>query len=411
MTQTTQNPIQRRLNEMVATWFTTQNLVVLPNQKVLKDGITNIPLGSLLKRFNQETLDQAGQGITTENKKDALLLYMEDQAAAARRRIIEGISYDPKLESAGLQELNKWLLSILGRQPTKVETIGIKHFLWQICRKAKGLKVTYHMMPIFSGQQGDGKSEAIKKLISPIKGLTISGQSVHYITDQNNYKAMSQNLCIFTDEMARCSTVDIERLKQVITGDDLNYRVFHTQENGFADQNCTLIGASNKEFRELIQDTTGVRRFLPYRCKPHDNNEERRARWAAMDSIDAALIWSAINENQEEPYLMEVYDELREFQESLRTPGSIEEWLSDTELKPGDFRIPLSDLYSAYKTAASDANRKDIFSKRAFKLTLQDRGFVELRYSNGNINYLCNKRSIQEQAKANNNKQVSVVGE
>lgn len=395
----TTNPIKQRLEAMVTSWFHSQTLTILPNQKIITHDGKNANIDSLLRKFQQDTLDQSGQQLTKESKRDAFFIYVEEQAELAASSFINQLTYNPASESAGIDELNKWLQSVIGRTPTQLDLAAMKHFIWQIKRKSMNLPVSYHMMNIFTGNQGDGKSEAIKRLLQPIIQLTIQGQSVTYITDVNNYKTIGMNLCIFTDEMSRCSAVDIERLKQVITGTDLNYRIFHTQNNGYADQRCTLIGASNKEFRELIQDPTGVRRFYPYRCKPHVSEDERRARWDVVNNIDPYLIWHGINENQEEPYIIPYLNELRAYQENLRTPGSIEEWLTDYELEPGTHKISLAELYNSYKQAATDSNRKDVFSKRAFKLTLQDRGFVEQKYSNGNVNYLCNKRSLLEGVK------------
>ncbi|UEM23096.1 hypothetical protein JL100_010245 [Skermanella mucosa] len=44
----------------------------------------------------------------------------------------------------------------------------LQHFIWQVGRKIRGMTVGNHMMPVIIGQQGGGKTEMVKRFLSPL---------------------------------------------------------------------------------------------------------------------------------------------------------------------------------------------------------------------------------------------------
>ena len=228
----------------------------------------------------------------------------------------------------------------------------IKHFIWQVKRKMRNLPIENHMMVILLGPQGIGKTSWMHALLKPVYELT-SPTDFKQITDDRNIDIW-ENYVLVTDEMGWASKSNIDSIKQLVTADSLSRRYMRTNSATPVAQNATFIGASNRELDQLIRDETGARRFIGIRMKSHD--------WQNLKDIQMHILWNSVNEEDTSP-IMDYMDEVKCYQERVRSETSVERWVNvaysdfnDIRNKPvkGDF------LFSKYKSWSSESFQKKI---------------------------------------------------
>jgi hypothetical protein len=221
----------------------------------------------------------------------------------------------------------------------------IKKFIWQVKRKIQNLPVTNHLMPIILGVQGTGKSEWMKRLVSPLCELTAS-TDFNQITDDRNIDIWD-NCVLILDEMGFASRADVDYVKNLITSDTLVRRVMRTNNVILVKQNAVFIGASNREVDQLIRDETGARRFIGIRFKKQTN-------FAFTNSVDFHALWQSVDERGEDP-LVRFESQMKLAQEDIRVMNPCEEW---AYLLPNGFGndnfIHSSALYIQYREWEND---------------------------------------------------------
>lgn len=215
----------------------------------------------------------------------------------------------------------------------------IKKFIWQVKRKAKGEHITNHIMPVFTGPQGVGKSTLMYNLIEPMSELS-APTDFKQLTDDRNI-SLFKNLILVMDEMGHADKSDIESVKSIMTAPTLSRRPMRQNNNVNIRQDATLIGASNKEIEQLIRDETGIRRFFGIRFKVNPD-------WDAVKNVDWYAIWQSVDEDASDPTL-EVMEEIKEIQESSRCKTPCESWVKTLKEKDNAEKSG-SNWFSQYKT-------------------------------------------------------------
>lgn len=194
---------------------------------------------------------------------------------------------------------------------------SLKKFIYQVKRKMVHKPIKNHSMVIISGKQGSGKTTFVEKLISPVSEMSTPA-NFEQLTDTRNMELFDMNV-IFLDEMSRADRADIETVKNIITADKLGRRPLHTSKYVSINQNAVLIGCSNKNLDQIINDETGIRRFIP--CKFKNNPD-----WSVLDDVDFIKLWQSVNEFGNDP-IDEVVNEINNIQEEYRTKTSCEDWI------------------------------------------------------------------------------------
>lgn len=275
--------------------------------------------------------------------KKALDELISNKKADYRTEVINSLSYDAGTSDA---DLKKFCKAILGHDCEDLLAV-LSHWIWQVKRKMNDESVVYHIMPIFYGKQGGGKTEAIKKLYKPLQNFTL-GISLSQMTDDRNYKAMSENYIIFFDEMQGCARTDIDALKRQITTDYNDYRPMRTNDIFKVRQACSFIGATNRSVAEQIIDSTGMRRFYEAQCQD-------KLDWDALQEIDYVSIWKCIDENKAEGYIVDRIESISESQKDLIAEDEIGLFIETRGLEAGKNptkKIPSSELFEDYRTWA-----------------------------------------------------------
>jgi hypothetical protein len=228
-------------------------------------------------------------------------------------------------ESPVLTEMmeEQWLA--LANSITEVrvpETVTVlKHFVWQIKRKMFGYTVEDHMMPIFYGPQGAGKSTLVKKYICGVVADFFANTNFQDITEGKNHDIW-RNYVLFFDEMGRSATSNIEDIKRRITEDTFNSRILSKNVDTQIVNRATFVGTTNKDVSRLIFDDTGMRRFYQIDCKPVMD-------WAVFDRVNFIGLWRSVNERQPSPLQLNraVLADIKRTQAIKRQITTMEAWL------------------------------------------------------------------------------------
>jgi len=285
------------------------------------------------------------------------------------------LSYDgtPYIEAeAAIGDL---LIAMTGNA-LPVDVAVMMQFMWQVKRKLNGLPVSYHIMPIFWGLGGSGKSETLKSLFAPLKHYVYSGMSFAEIGDSRFYEALSSNLIVFLDEMPKIDRSSVETVKSVITADILTYRVMREHHYKKAQQRCTFIGTSNESPSALIKDTTGMRRFHYIECLPKMDFDR-------INLINWEGLWKSINETRNTAYTRDILVDLSIKQDATRQRNSVELFLEEGLLEKADkasTEVRIKDVYEVYRSFCKECGYSP-FNRRNFidELVQKHKFVVETR--------------------------------
>ena len=249
-------------------------------------------------------------------------------------------------------EIDKFAIAVFGiARPLEIAVL--KHFIWQVKRKLFKKNVEYHLMPIFVGRTGSGKTRAIENFLSPIEDLALQTDLTTLKDDRFNHN-LYERYVLFFDEMAGHGQIDVNIFKNKITSKHISYRLLGTNTTQKLLNNTTFIGASNQTIGEVIKDYTGIRRYFQLTTKD-------KCDWDEINKLDYHKLWCGVDENSDSP-IVEFLDELKSKQEEFRFKESVEEWLIDQELIPvkdsSPFFVPNKTLYNNYTHWCEDSGYK-----------------------------------------------------
>jgi hypothetical protein len=250
---------------------------------------------------------------------------------AHRARLRDNLKHSP---AASTSALDTFVSLLTGKKENILASAVLRQSIWIAKRNLWGLKVGHHVMPVVHGIQGCGKSEAIKRLLSPIEHF-VWHTDFEKLSDIREERMLNRSIVAFLDEMAHAERADMALVKRLITADTINSRTFHTQDHMTLKQNCMFIGGTNKPIEMILKDDTGMRRFAVIDCKPTIPFGGKLVfDWEAINKLDYVELWRSIDENLEAGYLGDVMDDLRKHQEDIRTQSPVEQWADDISLAP-----------------------------------------------------------------------------
>jgi len=292
--------------------------------------------------FNTAWLDYISQtrAFFAEQKKLAtnyrtnLLIFKEKDLEKAFEELVQGEIKNIRKASIkaltgtldpSLTGISNFIKSVLGRD-SDVDTKVLAHWMWQVKRKLEGKSVFYHIMPIFFGPQGSGKSVAIRKLLEPLNDFKLT-LTMQQMADERYFFAMAEAFVSFFDEMQGASRTDIDTLKNQITTDTNSARRLGTNFVSIVPQNCSFVGATNRPVSDQIIDGSGMRRF--WEIKTADKCD-----WEAINNINYLELWQSIDSSLEKGYISEVLDKVIEAQSELLYKDEVTVFLEESEITP-----------------------------------------------------------------------------
>lgn len=244
---------------------------------------------------------------------------------------------------------------------TGFPTAVIQKFIWQVKRKARGMTVTNHLMPVLTGAQGKGKTEFVKAMTMPLRDL-MREVDFDMLTDGKTADIWSA-LILFIDEMGHFSKADVDKVKGVITSTELSIRTMRQNHSAVIRNAATLVGCSNKSLGQLIRDETGGRRFAELEWS---NTPD----WEASNALDWTLLWQSVDEDGPDPLIAaDMVDVLRTQQESNRNQHPVEVWAREYGPTLKNWSRA-SDIHVNYREWEKDAFPHNATSQTLFGRTL-----------------------------------------
>jgi predicted P-loop ATPase len=225
----------------------------------------------------------------------------------------ERVAFDP----SAVDHLDEFLFHGFGIQ-NKLASHTVRHAIWNVKQKLNGRHGRNHVFVVFTGAQGIGKSEATKKLVSPIVELVSCPPNTDFLTDDKRSHLFRDSLVIICDEMGKFQKQDEEAVKTAITEETRSFRPNYAVKDIRIRNNVTLLGSSNYRLTTLLNDSTGARRFFELNIQGINHQ--------IVNQFNYLELWKSINENGPSP-LEPFLDDLRAYQEKeLRPKSQIEEW-------------------------------------------------------------------------------------
>ena len=273
----------------------------------------------------------------------------------------------------------------------------LSHWMWQVKNKMLDQNPSYHIMPIFYGKQGGGKTVAMTKLIAPINNFRLN-ISLDQMTDDRYFKSMSENYVIVFDEMQGAERSDIDALKKQVTIDYNDYRPMGTNDVFKVKQACSFIGATNRPVAEQIVDSSGMRRFWQVDCQD-------KLDWDAISGIDYDLMWKGIDENKTDGYILSQIDSISAKQQQMVAKDDLTVFMEELglDVTKGVFKdVPTSELYEEYKQFCSKGGYKPM-NASWFGRKLVGKGIKASTKHDSVTKKTVNYLSVPDNVKLNNN--------
>lgn len=384
------NSIDRSCNpkQWVSNWLKLQEVTIYYNERVKWSEYPDASMKLLteyliesyfcaMESYNVKKSDR----FTEADLKRGLYLCIADIQRSHKKEFINKIRYNKDIDP-GLEELKKFCNTIF--EDPEFAFYNIQHFMWQVKRKIFKQKVTNHMMLIIYGEQGCGKTEAIEKLLGPLKSYVYEGQ-VAAVQDKNEFHNFNKNYVMRCEELERLDKTDKNALKSMITRETVPYRILYSQMTAVVDQNCTFIGSSNDNISDIFKDYSGMRRFVQLDSKSEEkltkNNKSgpKYKEWDIINNIDYDKIWQSIAHSDRSP-ILPLLDSgrIKEHQQELTAKNSIQEWIEEIELGEGTREVELDVLYNLYKSWCFEIKAQP-FRPKKFSMEMVAAGFTRSR--------------------------------
>lgn len=285
---------------------------------------------------------------------------LEEFLEVKRREALVEIRELIKCTGEDFAELRKFLIAATGKCDD-ISLAVLSHMIWQVKRKMFSRKVNDHIMVVFRGDQGAGKTEAVKILFNVIKAW-FKGASLKEITD-DRWKFFFKNaFVVFCDELQHAEWASIDALKNIISAEEFESRRLGTNIYSNVRQNCIFVGATNRPVAEIIRDNTGMRRFFEIETLS-------KMDWTAINNLDIKKMWQGIDESRTEPYTRLFKSEIAALQAELILPDVEEDFLNHFGLKASNNGqqtkfLSNSDLYAVYVQFVSNSGERQKASNK-----------------------------------------------
>jgi len=234
-----------------------------------------------------------------------------------RQELIDRILGQPA-DATAEDEVAAWVESVTGRVD-ELDCATIRHFVWQVKRRAAGLPVAWDLMLALTGREhGSGKSTAVAKLVSLLEELAIPIRAAT-LTDDRHAPALSRSLVGIWDEMEGATKANLEALKFTVSANHITYRPLGTNKVVRIQRRMAMIATSNYDLENLIKDTTGNRRF-------HELRAAARCDWDIINNLDYGRLWRVVSEHDAPPIGPHL-ERLRDAQASIAHVDVYQRWL------------------------------------------------------------------------------------
>lgn len=264
----------------------------------------------------------------------------------------------------------------------KTETYVMAHFLSNVKRKIAGLPVMWHIMPIFYGPQGLGKTIAIQQLFEPILGPAFENKTLSTALNDFSQHFLERYFVVLFDEMAGMDREDVNSLKRIISSKGGAFRKAHAPELSEYENLCSFIGSTNEPTPLLLKDSTGARRFFEIKVEQKTDRAALGMHGFSTGTIDYFAAWRGVNELQANRYFDMARSDIERAQEKLVAPDPVREFMREHHCppKPEEEKVYVlhTSLFACYLEWAKNANQPTALNRNLFLRKLKYFGYDTL---------------------------------
>lgn len=333
----------------------------------LARGITPGFLGDLI--WND--LRKLGR-VSAEDINRIIGIEMRASAEAEREKIAGRILNKPESAEA-LEQVRRFVWAITGRANTAVIG-GFLQFMWCVKRSLAGLTREHDTMPILYNQiQGNGKSTAVRRLVSPMAEL-VDSITVETLADERKRADLGRFVIGVWDEMEGADKRDTDAIKNALSSQEVSYRPMRTNDNVSIVRTMNFIGTSNKPLSAMVRDSSGNRRFVEVETLPVLDHR-------IINEIDYPLLWQAISEHASAPAKAILVD-IRDHQAIGRFEDSVILWMDEEDWRKYGATAISSDIRASY-VAWCERQGENPLPVAMFNNRLVAEGFKRIRLRKG----------------------------
>lgn len=263
----------------------------------------------------------------------------------------------------------------------------LAHFIWQTMSKLhSGAKSILEggneaMLLLVSTKQKTGKSTAVRLLLEIFmdEGF-VWRTSFDRLEDKFSLQNLAYNYIAWFDDASRGKISNMGKFKQLVTDDEVSFRAIYTQTEMRLPKMATLIGTSNLHARELVNDTTGMRRFHEIAVNNGSVHDGTGINLDELRKFDYEMLYRTCPMGVHSPMFNMITElELTKYEEEHRPRHVIELWIDSMKYTPspvGDVH-PAKDMYDNFRIWASNKgySGKYIPVYQSFGNKLEELGF------------------------------------
>jgi predicted P-loop ATPase len=186
-------------------------------------------------------------------------VYDEMDAEARRNQFDPLTDYLQGLKWDGSRRINAWLVDYMGAPDTPyIHTVGRKSLIGAVARALNpGCK--NDQMPVLEGDQGTGKSTALRYLF----GDRFFIDHLPDFHSKDSFQQLQGAWCVEVAELSALSKADVKDVKQFLSRTVDKFRPPFGRQPVQVPRRTTFWGTVNPEEGGYLRDPTGARRFWP----------------------------------------------------------------------------------------------------------------------------------------------------
>lgn len=233
-------------------------------------------------RLLAEWLQQNNIDVGDKTASDAAQTVARERSFHPIRDYLDGLTWD------GIPRVENWLATYLGAKPSDYHReVGRRWLISGVARIYRPA-VKADCMLILEGQQGSGKSTALKAL-----GGEWFTDEIGELGSKDAAMSIAGRWIIEFGELEEFKGASLERLKAFLSRTIDRFRPPYGRAVVDSPRQCIFAGTTNPE--EYLHDSTGNRRFWPVKCFVIDIFALKRDRdqlWAEAKSLfEAGYSW------------------------------------------------------------------------------------------------------------------------
>ncbi len=288
-------------------------------------GKDNITMGDLAMEARVD-IRYGKRKLSKESSLSTVRAVAKEGRKQALETVVERLVVPARTDDSALRG---WLKEVLIEDMAEEEfencVVVMKQWMWLVQKALLGRAQQWHIMPIFWGGQGGGKSTQVSKLLAPL-GDFWAKNTFQVFMGQFDALPMHWNYALFLDEMGSASKAEAARVKMCIDSPIIPGRGMFTDEGRRLVRNASFIAATNEPPPHGLMDTTGGRRFYSLECRSTPVIGERAA---FFNGIDYKTLWWCVDPNAPAPVLERREQIAIKQHVTNRAPGSIERFLDE----------------------------------------------------------------------------------